>query len=219
MKQKSDLKALQKETDRLRASMAAKEAAQERLLQDLRQQRIENEIFANVLELQEREQEMKLRPNALWNPLTGLEEKVIAYKHAQYKVEGLSTPIVIGKNNPELDDLSLQHPPIEIDEFQKGWAYLTAWNPMSQKQPHAQNKRQNQQLQQRLEHYKTFPGVGESMDMDWMEESFLVLAITLSSAKFYARTFRQQAFVYGEWGKPAQLYMRAAEGLPFHLVK
>lgn len=124
-----------------------------------------------------------------------------AYLSTLYKVQSFQDPIRIGKTHSELDSLLSDHNLTH-------WSYLTAWNPRSQPHPLEENRARNQALFEKLKSNPDFtilPGVGESPDGRWSEESFLVLGMDEHVARTLAFQFEQNAFVCGEKGKPAKL--------------
>ncbi|MBK9453040.1 MAG: DUF3293 domain-containing protein [Bacteroidetes bacterium] len=199
-------KDLRQEKQQLNAAEAAKRLAEERL---------ELHVQFAVLEKDQREYELERRPESRLNPLVGLEDWIATYRHTRYKVEGLSSPIVLGQLNPEVDALLTTHLSPNVAKPQS-WAYLTAWNPMSKALPLKQNIRRNEMLKKELQSYTVIPGIGESLDGIWAEESFLVIGIELFAAKLTAGRHQQRAFLFAEAGKAAELYVRFDMGMPYH---
>lgn len=78
-------------------------------------------------------------------------------------------------------------------------AVLTAWNPYSRRTRKAENRRAQERLaleldRQRLSHY---PGYGADPAGKWpVEDSRLVLGVSLTAATALARRFRQNGFVW-----------------------
>ena len=89
---------------------------------------------------------------------------------------------------------------------------------MSKALPLKQNIRRNEMLKKQLQSYTVIPGIGESLDGIWAEESFLVISIELFAAKLTAGRHQQRAFLFAEAGKAAELYVRFDMGMPYHRV-
>ncbi|TGL58682.1 DUF3293 domain-containing protein [Leptospira ognonensis] len=125
------------------------------------------------------------------------------YLATNYKVAVFTLPIRIGQIHPELEALLLSYGHTQ-------WCYLTSWNPRSQWQELETNQSRNKELLSMIEEtpsYKVFPGVGESPDGDWSEESFLILGMDEKAGYRLAVKFEQNAFVCGEKGSVAKLVM------------
>lgn len=93
---------------------------------------------------------------------------------------------------------------------EKGYAFITAWNPGSEPATSAQNRRQNSMLEERLTElrYIYFEGRGVPHTERWTpEESFLILGITKEDALSLGREFSQTAILYGtSSGAPELLF-------------
>ena len=97
----------------------------------------------------------------------------------------------------------------------KTWAYITAWNPYSNRKPLEENKIQNEQLLLELAPYIIRYGYGCSPSYSptaaqgtkdsWMEESFLVLGITPKEAIALGIEYGQNAIVLGAYQQEAEL--------------
>ncbi|MCG6150295.1 DUF3293 domain-containing protein [Leptospira levettii] len=116
-----------------------------------------------------------------------------AYLSTLYKVEGLTDPIQLGKKNPELDTILTKY-------NHENWCFMTAWNPHSNLLDLATNRKRNEDLLSEIKttaKYIVLNGVGESPDVSWSEESFLVLGIDKDTAQYLARKYEQNAIVIG----------------------
>lgn len=124
-----------------------------------------------------------------------------AYKNTTYWVFEPPISIRIGSKNSALDQFMTEH---QVSE----WCYITAWNPESRSLNKIENNSRNKELAHHLEsqNYSFFEGAGIPDSDDWQpEESFLVLGISKSNAISLAKKFRQNAVIYGEKGKTAEL--------------
>ncbi|MCW5606113.1 MAG: DUF3293 domain-containing protein [Burkholderiales bacterium] len=97
------------------------------------------------------------------------------------------------------------------------WAYVTAWNPRSQRLPDADNVAQHAELLACVAKsgYPVFTGRGQPESGGWVpEESLLILGITEDAALRLGRAFDQHAIVVGKAGGRAGLRWceRKAEG-------
>nr|WP_309504437.1 DUF3293 domain-containing protein [uncultured Roseovarius sp.] len=91
-------------------------------------------------------------------------------------------------------------------------AYLTAWNPYSQRQSKAANARAQENLAAELavESIAVLPGEGVGRIGDWPPEpSLFALGISRDKADSLARKYQQNAFVWIERGKAAELVLTA----------
>ncbi|MCE2822543.1 MAG: DUF3293 domain-containing protein [Saprospiraceae bacterium] len=120
--------------------------------------------------------------------------QILAYHNTDYRVNGFRHPIRIGELSPEADELLREH------DFTE-WAFITAWNPMSEPLGDAENRLRNAELKSQLSAWVV-------SDENWPpEESFLVAGIPFESAVALARVYAQRAFVYGRAGEPARLWV------------
>jgi len=96
------------------------------------------------------------------------------------------------------------------------WAFITAWNPGSQAQSHAQNHAAQQALLAALRGlHRTIriqPGIG--VGGEWREASFFVVGPELADIDALAQQFRQNAYVHGLANGYARL--RLASDRPPH---
>lgn len=94
---------------------------------------------------------------------------------------------------------------------EKGYAFITAWNPGSEPVSSAQNRKQNSMLEERLteERYLYFQGRGVPHAEGWdPEESFLILGISKKEAIALGKEFGQTAILFGRGGgEPDLLFM------------
>ncbi|GAB2570237.1 DUF3293 domain-containing protein [Dyella jejuensis] len=96
------------------------------------------------------------------------------------------------------------------------WAFITAWNPHSQKQPRAQNHAAQHALLSALR------GLLQTVDIrlgigvggHWRETSFFVIGPDLAAIDELAQQFRQNAYVHGLGNGYARL--RLASDRPPH---
>jgi hypothetical protein len=125
-----------------------------------------------------------------------------AYIQTEYTVPSLNLSIRIGEKHPALDKIMEKYGVLR-------WAFITAWNPNSQKQPLAFNKRANKDLEYKLKEleYPYWPAKGVALDGSWYEDSFLVLTIKKNYALELARIYRQNAIVYGRYRVEAKLLL------------
>lgn len=115
--------------------------------------------------------------------------------------------IRVGSTCPALDDLLVRH-------GATGWAFITAWNPMSRPLPQEENRARAAQLAAELRgRFVLFDGAGIGDAGDWPpEESLLVLGIDEAEAVAIAIRYRQLAIVAGETGGTARLVRCARPG-------
>ena len=88
------------------------------------------------------------------------------------------------------------------------WAFITAWNPLSQMLSRAENDARHAKLIEEASawHFETGVGRGEPADGAWVPEaSVLVLGINQSEALALGRRYGQLAIVVGRHGEPAKL--------------
>jgi hypothetical protein len=122
-----------------------------------------------------------------------------AYLTTHYHIRGIAHPLLIGHPSPEADALCTA-------EGATSWAFITAWNPMSQELPDADNAARNEQLRRDLAAYTVHTGRGQDPVGLWpAEESFFVIGIPRATAVRLAHTYRQRAIVVGVVGVPAEL--------------
>jgi hypothetical protein len=124
-----------------------------------------------------------------------------AYRATRYRVEHPDGPFVlrIGVRSRTLDRLLTRH-------GHHTWAFLTAWNPLSEITPPEQNAARQAWLEHDASRrwWPIFAGRGEG-DGWPAEVSLLILGISEFDASSLARIYRQAAVVVGTLGEPARL--------------
>jgi len=129
-------------------------------------------------------------------------EKRRAYERAEYAVFADAQEIV----------LHIGEPSTALDELLDGWgagtaAFVTAANPRGEKRSDHENGVANAALQSFIQAagYPHFWGEGRSPDRSWSEPSFLVIGIYRANAEALGQLFEQQAIVFIEHGRAAEL--------------
>lgn len=130
-------------------------------------------------------------------------QKLEAYRSTAYAVDDSPAgpfAIRIGTNSTEADEACR-------DLSAESWAYVTAWNPRSERLPAAENIELFKRLVSNLDgrSLKWFPGRGVSADDRWAEESVFVPGLSRAEAVRLGQQFEQYAVVYGALGQPAEL--------------
>ena len=125
------------------------------------------------------------------------------YLQTDYTLDDYGITIYIDEQNPALDKLLAQHNVLH-------WAYVTAFNPYSEALDDTKNQMRHLRLLEVMnaEAYSYLPGKGIPADKnsEWEPEtSVLILGISKKKAKQLGRQFEQNAIVFGERGKPAEL--------------
>ena len=126
-----------------------------------------------------------------------------AYMRTTYWVEARSQPLAlrIGENSRGLDLL--------LGRLGTSrWAFVTAWNPLSQLRSQWYNAQRQRALRRVVERsgWRWLRGLAQSDAGDWpAEPGLLLLGIGAQQARRLGRRFRQYAVVAGERGKPARL--------------
>ncbi|MFM7153599.1 MAG: DUF3293 domain-containing protein [Bacteroidota bacterium] len=129
------------------------------------------------------------------------DELISAYLNTDYRVNGFRRPIRIGELSPEADAMLREH------DFAE-WAFITAWNPMSEPLSESENRLRNAELKSQLGAWLVIDGAGCARNGDWPpEESYFVAGIPFANAVSLARTCAQRAFLYGRRGEPAVLWV------------
>jgi hypothetical protein len=126
-----------------------------------------------------------------------------AYRDTDYRVEGPEGQFVVrvGQRSPELEALLTRHR-VEC------WAFVTAYNPASVRQPEWINRERQTELEGEVTAagYALYPGEGTGRDSSWpAEPSVLVLGIPRQAAVAVARKYGQNAIVCGIAGQAAEL--------------
>lgn len=123
------------------------------------------------------------------------------YLLAHYCVDIFDEPIKIGEFSDELESyLEKQNA--------NCWAFITAYNPMSEVLNPEENEMRNNRLQEKIKGYHYLEGEGRDPSGEWIpERSFLILDISREKAMQLAGEFEQKAIVYGEKTGVAELIM------------
>lgn len=126
-----------------------------------------------------------------------------AYRRTIYRVSyvGDTIDVRIGEQNPSLDRILDQ-------EGWEDWAIITAFNPRSVRLPLAENFERDGQLRNELVlRGLTFCRcLAIDPEGDWpMEHGFLVPGLNMEAAVEIARRYDQNAIVFGEIRRPAEL--------------
>jgi hypothetical protein len=121
------------------------------------------------------------------------------YQATCYSILKPNIDIYIGRENEALQSfLNGRH----FDS----WCFITAWNPFSKALSLEENNVLNKKLEADLINYVVFPGAGRDTLGDWPPEiSFFVGNITKENAVFLGKKYEQNAIVYGEVEKMAEL--------------
>lgn len=119
--------------------------------------------------------------------------------HATTYAAAIPLRMRIGEPNPLLDAFLRQFDALEL-------AYLSAYNPRSQRRCDEENRAAQQRLLDRLDGYETFVGYGESDDGSWPPEpSVLVVGLPREQAMALGREFEQHAIVVAKRGGAPEL--------------
>ncbi|WP_035055524.1 DUF3293 domain-containing protein [Andreprevotia chitinilytica] len=124
-----------------------------------------------------------------------------AYRATRYTVPSLGLVVRIGELHPDMDALLNR-------EGVPGWAFVSAANPRSGALCENENLARHQNLLDQLaaSSYVYFEGLGEPATADWTPElSVLILDIERDAALDIARSYEQNAIVYGPPGHEAEL--------------
>ena len=121
--------------------------------------------------------------------------RINAYNTAHYRVTG-PPPFVlrIWKKSPELAALFKK---LDVESAM----YITAYNPKGKPTDRNLNIRAHKKLKAEIENLKAplFDGVGGDPSGNWKAEpSFLVLGVTLESAREFAEKYGQDAVVWAD---------------------
>ncbi len=129
---------------------------------------------------------------AILHVMTNLPEELItAYKNTRYFVQQHPNEWVI-KINEFNSDFNTHLEANKVEE----WAFITAYNPYSNKLSINENNELQQVLKQKLQHnnFKYWEGYGQG-EGEWpAEPSVLVLNISKEYAMQLAKNFKQNAF-------------------------
>lgn len=138
-----------------------------------------------------------------------LRELLKAYEAAEYVVDPFGDESVlivldVGEPAPELD-LLLQ----DEDRGRESWAFVTAFNPGSERLADEVNREAQGRLLRGLEAEgrRYWPGWGQSPDGRWREESVLIRGMSRKEAVRLGRELGQVAVLVGEVGGLAELVL------------
>src|SRR5262249_11060743 len=136
-----------------------------------------------------------------------------AYLHTTYWVEARPSPIAlrIGEHSRALDHVLARR-------ATRCWAFVTAWNPRSERVASWCNARKQAQLRRALADngYDWLPAVGQGDDTGWAPEpSMLVLGMSARDAMRVARRFQQNAVLVGRLCRRATLIWTLERDLSF----
>lgn len=122
-----------------------------------------------------------------------------AYKQTLYHVADLGFRIRCDQYHPDLDAW-LQ------DQGWTSWAFITAYNPLSQMQTAEMNQQNTALLALELAAYPHYPASGVPLYGAWPPEpGFFIINMSEEAILALGRQFRQYAVVFGERGKASQL--------------
>jgi hypothetical protein len=126
-----------------------------------------------------------------------------AYRATSFTVDGPDGrfAVRVGRPSAEVDQL------LEAAKAAT-WAYVTAYNPGSERAPDAVNAARQRELESVIAEceYPSYRGEGVGDDRAWPpESSLLVLGIGEAEAVRLAERFGQAAIVFGERGEAARL--------------
>ncbi len=131
------------------------------------------------------------------------QQLINAYRATIYKVFKPTLSLKIGQKNDELDTFL-------IDNNTFTWAFISACNPFSQKLSDKENDLLHKKLYEELVQngYRICEGEGQDEKNDWPpEKSYLVLQISKKNAFEIAKTFDQNAIIFGQFNKAPELIL------------
>ena len=127
-------------------------------------------------------------------------ELITAYHQTTYRVIEPLIDLRIGQSSSELRKL------LELHGC-KTWAFITAFNPLSQPTGLKENQLQNIKLQEDISKYPLYHGLGIPDAPNWQpEESFLVLGISIEDVVELGKKYRQNVIVCGTKDGVSELY-------------
>lgn len=148
-------------------------------------------IAKDLLEFLTKMEELQLRISEA--------QLITAYHKTNFNVYEPKLTIKINEKNHELDSILKKENATE-------WAYITAYNPMSNSRTEQENIIANESLFNDIKDFKTFKGEGIGEDLRWKpEESFLIIGISENKARELGRKYVQKAIVSGTLGQTAKL--------------
>ena len=129
------------------------------------------------------------------------ESLVSSYLETTYTIFSPKIEIIIGHNNSGLDSY------LKVIN-QTHWAFITAENPRSKSLSDEVNAIRNNNLESYLikDNLQYLKGAGMPKNKTWIpEKSFLIFGLNKIEAQEIGVTYEQNAFVYGEINKAAEL--------------
>ncbi len=113
----------------------------------------------------------------------------------------------------------LPQPLVSLLHRQNSFFLITAWNPMSEERPRAENEQANASLKQRLlaEKLPFAEAYGQSLpaaEVFWREDGFVVFGQSLPTALSWGRSVRQRALVWAQGGQIGLLRCEDGHFLP-----
>jgi len=127
-----------------------------------------------------------------------------SYKQTLFLVDGFKKPVMVGTKSPEVDQFLEK-------ESKSSWAFITAYNPMSNIEPDNVNNHNHHLLKSDIQEYLYICGHGKDPNDKWVPEpSFFIVGISKSDAISLGKTYGQLAIVYGEIDKKSELLILAA---------
>lgn len=126
-------------------------------------------------------------------------ELIQAYKATCYSILNPKIDIYLEKENEALQSF------LKEESFDS-WCFITAWNPFSKALSLEDNTARNKLLEKDLSAYHVFSAEGKDALGNWPSEiSFFVGNITKEQAVLLGKKYEQNAIVFGEAQKKADL--------------
>ena len=121
------------------------------------------------------------------------------YSATTYKVyldNEITIDLVVDELNKDLDTFL-------ASQGCKSYAFITAWNPFSEKVDAEQNEIANTSLKKDLDQFMVFDGMGiPAQPSEWeAEASFFILGISKEEAEELGKKYEQNAIVFGKFGE------------------
>lgn len=131
---------------------------------------------------------------------------VTAYRNSVYVLR----PCALSGGEALTFKVGVAEPTLEARLARAGvshWAFLTAWNPRSQKTSREENLARQHRLVAELtaRGFHPLPAEGRAEDGAWSEESLFVPGMNRVQARELGRAWEQNAVVVGERGEPPRL--------------
>ena len=121
------------------------------------------------------------------------------YLKAYYYIIELDTSIIADELNHQLDNYLQKN-------NHTSWAIITAYNPKSIVLCEQENKSNNENLKNDLKNYKFLNTKSGSNSSDWgIEYGFIIFNITKERSLKIAKKYNQNAILFGEQHKKAEL--------------